>query len=237
MKISDAVCAAMILGGSPFAAARLPAQALGDLGLKEIPSSDPRGKTLGLLISGDGGWASIDKDIAKALADHGVSVVGLNARSYLASRRTPNETAADVDRILRHYLEAWSRDRVILVGYSRGAVIVPFIVNRLPGDLRARIDLVAMLGLGWHAGFHVSLFDRLRTTTSDKDLAVAPEIEALARAKVRMMCVYGSDERESFCRDAPEGWMTKIAKPGAHHFDGDHAALATDILAQLARSL
>ena len=228
---------AMVVGLAGLVGVGLEAQTIESLGLKEVPSSVPGGKTLALVISGDGGWAAIDKDLARTLADSGISVVGLNARAYLGTRRTPEAVAGDVEQVLRHYLTTWDRDRVILVGYSRGANIAPFIVNRLPADLRARIDLVAMLGLGRHAGFHVSLFDLLHTTTSDKDPPVAPEIEALVASNVRMMCIYGLDEPESYCRDAPPGWIAKVIKRGAHHFDGDHAALALDILAQLNRRM
>jgi type IV secretory pathway VirJ component len=182
------------------------------------------GSTLALMMSGDGGWAAIDKDIARTLSDSGVPVVGLDSKSYLGTRRTPEEVAADIDQVLRYYLKAWNRQRIILVGYSRGAVIAPFIVNRLPADLRKRISLVAMLGLGLHAGFHVSLRDMLATTTNPKDQPVEPEIRELASAGVAMLCIYGIEEHESFCRDGPEGLMQRIAKDGAHHFDGDHAA-------------
>ena len=215
--------------------AGLGAQTIADLDLHEVPSASPGGRTLGLFLSGDGGWAPFDRDVARALADNGISVVGLNSRSYLATRRAPQAVADDAERILRHYLASWSRDRIVLIGYSRGAVIAPFIVNRLPADLRARIDLVAMLGLGYHAGFHVSLFDLLHTTTNAKDPPVAPEIAALAKSEVRMMCIYGVDEAESYCRDAPPGLMTIVKKQGAHHFDGDRAAIAAEILAALNR--
>ena len=211
----------------------LPAQDLSRLPLHIVPSTDSVGSTLALMMSGDGGWAAIDKDVARTLSDSGVPVVGLDSKSYLGTRRTPEEVAADVDQVLRYYLKAWNRQRIILVGYSRGAVIAPFIVNRLPSDLRERISLVAMLGLGLHAGFHVSLTDILSTATNPKDPPVEPEIRALASAGIAMLCIYGIEEHESFCRDAPEGLMQRIAKNGAHHFDGDHAALAADILAHV----
>jgi type IV secretory pathway VirJ component len=42
-----------------------------------------------VLISGDGGWASIDKGIAKALVARGVPVAGLDSLRYFWSERTP----------------------------------------------------------------------------------------------------------------------------------------------------
>ena len=227
----------MLVGPIASTALPLPAQDLSRLPLHIVSSTDSIGSTLALMLSGDGGWAGIDKAIARALSDSGVPVVGLDSKSYLGTRRTPEEVAADLDQVLRYYLKAWNRRRIILVGYSRGAVIAPFIVNRLPSDLRERISLVAMLGLGLHAGFHVALHDILVTTTNAKDPPVEPEVRAVAAARVSMLCIYGVEEHESFCRDAPEGLMQRIAKNGAHHFDGNHAALAADILAHVSHPL
>lgn len=197
----------------------------------EVPAAP--GSWLALLVSGDGGWAPIDKGVARALAQSGVAVVGIDARTYLARRRTPDAVAADMARVLRYYLERWNRDRVVLVGYSRGADLAPFIVNRLPDDLRARVGLVAMLGIGQHAGFHVSLLDLFRSTSNPSDPPTLPEVEAAHRAGIPLLCVYGVDEKESLCRDAGDSLMVRIATAGAHHFDGDHAGLAADILSHL----
>ena len=40
-----------------------------------------------VIISGDGGWASIDRQIGNDLADKGVQVVGLNALKYFWTRK------------------------------------------------------------------------------------------------------------------------------------------------------
>ena len=42
-------------------------------------------------LSGDGGWAALDRGITKELHAHGVSVVGLNSRAYLSNRRTADD--------------------------------------------------------------------------------------------------------------------------------------------------
>lgn len=220
------------LAGAPRV---LPAQSVSGLPLHEVAGAGPGGDRLALLLTGDGGWAGIDKDIARTLADSGIAVVGLDLATYLHVRRTPAEVAHDAARILTHYLAAWDRRRIVVVGYSRGAEIAPFLVRRLPDSLQARIDLVAMLGLATRAGFHVTMLDLLKSTSNPKDPPVEPEIQALAEARIPMLCVYGAEEAESYCRDAPEGLMTRIGKSGGHHFDGDHHALARDILAALPR--
>ena len=203
------------------------------LPLHEVPVVGGRPTWMALFISGDGGWAGIDKQMAAALADSGVAVVGLDARAYLGTRRTPEQVAADLVGPIREHLDRWHVDRLLLVGYSRGANVVSLVANRLPADLRSRLDLVAMLGLGYYAGFHVSLFDLLRATTNPKDPPIRPEIEALGKSGVAMMCVFGEDEKESLCRDGTDLPMRRVARSGAHHFDGDYRGLADEIMKSL----
>ena len=142
------------------------------LPLIEVPATTSGGGTIALFLSGDGGWAGFDRQMARTLADGGVAVVGVNLKSYLGTRRTPAAVAADMSRVLRHY--------------------APFIVNRLPADLKSRVDLVTMLGLGEHAGFDVTLFSLLHTSTKSSDPPVRPELELLRQAGIRMLCIYGT---------------------------------------------
>ena len=58
---------------------------LDDLPLVELPTKANSG-TLALMISGDGGWAGIDKQVAEALNKEGVAVVGLNSLQYFCRR-------------------------------------------------------------------------------------------------------------------------------------------------------
>lgn len=206
----------------------------GTVPVHEVPARQPGGRWLALVFSGDGGWAAIDQALAATLADSGVAVVGVDARRYLGTRRTPEEVAGDLAAVVRRYLDLWRLDRLMLVGYSRGAVILPFVAARWPDELRGRVDLVAMLGLGYHAGWHVGLTDLLRSTTNAKDPPVRPEIERLAAAGVPMLCVYGADEAESLCRDAADLPVRRVGTAGAHHFDGDYRRLAGRLLAGLA---
>ena len=108
-------------------------------------------------MTGDGGWAGLDQELAARLAANGVPTVGLNSLKYFWRERTPEETAGDVARILRHYLSAWNKKRVLLVGYSFGADVLPFVVNRLPSDLRERIASVSLLGIDANASFEVRI--------------------------------------------------------------------------------
>src|SRR5579862_3485190 len=125
--------------------ARAQAGGLKDLPLVEVVAPRPV-PVFAVLFSGDGGWAPMDRAIAAALQGHGISVVGINAMKYLWHTRTPEGAGADMGRIVRHYLDAWKADSVILIGYSRGAGVVPFMVNRMDDDLRVHVRLIALLG-------------------------------------------------------------------------------------------
>ncbi|HWU39792.1 MAG TPA: AcvB/VirJ family lysyl-phosphatidylglycerol hydrolase, partial [Candidatus Acidoferrum sp.] len=106
-----------------------------DLPLVEIPASGPASDMFAIVISGDGGWAGIDRGLGQTLSSNGISVVGVNSLQYFWTRRTPETAGADLNRILRHYLTAWNKRSVILAGYSMGADVLPFMADRLPPDL------------------------------------------------------------------------------------------------------
>jgi type IV secretory pathway VirJ component len=201
--------------------------AIGDLPVTEVPavgSSDE----LALLITGDGGWAGLDQELAARLAQSGVPTVGLNSLKYFWTQRTPDETARDVARLLRHYLAAWDKQRVLLVGYSFGADVLPFVVNRLPPELRARIASVSLLGIDSSAAFEVSVADWVGS--GDGGPPTRPEVAALK--EVPVLCIYGEGESDSICPGLPAGTLLARVQVGkGHHFSGEYAALADHILA------
>jgi type IV secretory pathway VirJ component len=203
---------------------------VGDLPLFVVPAAD--GPLLAVLLTGDGGWAAGDKSLAQAFAARNVAVVGLSSPRYLSQRRTPEEAAADLARILRHFLGTWGRDRVIVVGYSRGADIGPFMVSRLLPDLRARIDLLVLLGPGERTSFKFGLTDLVRAPHGDDALPVAPEVARLQ--DLRILCVYGASDRSAICPALATRGVETIVRTGGHVVQGDEGpALVAEILSVL----
>ena len=194
----------------------------------EIPPASGRANTLVIVLSGDGGWADIDKSMARVFSANAMAVVGMNARAYLSPAKTPAQSATDVGRIARHYAAKWHTRRLVLVGYSRGAMMAPFVVNRLDADVRAQLVLTAMLGLPMTANFQFHLIDLVRDVKRDDDIAVMPELERMRG--LRMLCAYGTQEKERACFAADDALLTKVAITGGHHFDGDYEALARIII-------
>ena len=200
---------------------------ISDLPVSVVPATGSAAE-LALLLTGDGGWAGLDQELAARLAASGVPTVGLNSLKYFWTQRTPDETARDVARLMRHYLAAWNKQRVILVGYSFGADVLPFVVNRLPPELRARIASVSLLGIDSNASFEVSVADWVGS--GDSGPPTRPEVAALSHVPV--LCIYGEGESDSICPGLPAGANLARAEVGkGHHFSGEYAALADRILA------
>lgn len=201
-----------------------------DLPLIEIPARGTVADTLVVFLSGDGGWAELDQKVGRALAVDGHGVVGLSSLRYFWKPRTPESAASDLERILRHYLTVWAKRRVVLVGYSFGADVLPFLVNRLPADLRARIELIALLGMSATTAFEFHLSEWFGGA-SGPELPVVPELRKLQG--LRILCLFGDEESASPCRQLEPSLAKVVALPGAHHFGGDYRSVAALITKEL----
>jgi type IV secretory pathway VirJ component len=228
---------APLLLGALLLAPRAAGQGYGDdvggLPLVEVPAPGAaRGRTLAIVLSGDGDWAGKVNELSSGLAAGGVPVVGFRMRAYLTSgQRTPADLARDVERVARHYSAAWGTSQLALIGYSRGADLAPFAANRLPADLRARLRLVALIGPAEQTSFHFELSDLWRDNRHPTDLPTLPEAERLRG--IRTLCVYGADEQDSLCRIAPPGLLQLTQHPGGHRVH-DESVVIDLLLRELA---
>jgi type IV secretory pathway VirJ component len=205
---------------------------IGDLPVTEVRAEGTANSDeMALMLSGDGGWAGLDQELAAQLAASGVSTVGLNSLKYFWTERSPAETAKDVARVMSHYLAAWNKQRVLLVGYSFGADVLPFVVNRLPPELRARVATVSLLGVDSNASFEIRIADWVGS--DDNGPPTKPEVAAIGGVPV--LCIYGEGESDSICPGlpkSPEHTKITLAEVGkGHHFSGEYSTLAERILA------
>ena len=178
------------------------------------------GAMLAVFVSGDGGWRAIDRRVAEQLNARGFGVVGLVSPLFFAHARTAEESSCALQRILEHYVIRWRATRVVVIGYSRGAGVVPFMVNRLSPPWRDRIATVALMGLDPTIAFQITPFPV-------PEVPVRGEVERL-RGK-HVLCFYGVNERDSLCRQISPDVVTRIPEPGSHHFAGNYDDLARTI--------
>ena len=201
---------------------------LDDLPLTEVLADSSSTGTMAVTLTGDGGYGVTDKGIARTLAEHGVPVVVLNSLHYFQKRRAPEEASADLERILRHYLQSWKMKRAVLVGYSLGADVLPFMLNRLPPDLRSRVPVLALLAPSGEADFQFHLTDWFGTHHRKTALPVPPELERLRG--LRILCFYGYKDKEAICDRLDAGLVTSFPIEGGHRFANRYGPVAEQIL-------
>jgi len=213
------------------ALAEVPA-ALNDLPIVQIPAAPgtPAGDSFAIVLSGDGGWAGLDKDVAGALSAAGIPVVGLDSLRYFWSPRTPAGLAADLDRITNYYLKQLGKQRVLLIGYSQGADVLPFAVNRMSAATRPHVALTAVMGMSEHALFEFHMTSWISDDNSGPP--TLPEVEKINGMPV--LCIYGDQESDTLCPKLDPHRTIIVKLKGGHHFDGDYAGLARIILASAA---
>jgi type IV secretory pathway VirJ component len=172
-----------------------------------------------LLISGDGGWYSFEQSIADKLAEMGISTLGLDSKKYFWKRTTPEKTAEDIARLFNFYGKEWGKEKFILIGYSLGAEIVPFIATRLPDNLKPKIMSSILLSPETRTDFEIHISNMLGMGNKQNTYNVPEEIKKME--PVRTLIIIGSGEKN----EVPEllsGSSVIIRKiPGDHHYKFD----------------
>ena len=198
-----------------------------DLSLIEVPAAGGADRNvLAIVLTGDGGWAELDKSIAAGLAGAGVPVIAWSSLDYYWTPRTPEAAAADLTRIIDHYTTTWQKDRVLVVGYSFGANVAPFLVNRLPQRVKNRLAEVALLGPSDTAAFEFHLASWLGGA-GDARYRTVPEIDRLT---VPVICIFATDEADSVCRSLRGSRARSVGIGQGHHFGGQYDGLVEAIL-------
>jgi type IV secretory pathway VirJ component len=203
-----------------------PPASLADLPIVEVEAVPDTGTSgadsFAVLISGDGGWAGIDKEVAALLSQRGVPTAGVDSLRYFWTPRTPAGLAADIDRIVRYYAFHWKKKHALLVGYSQGADVLPFAVNRLPPATRSIVRLTTLIGVSASAAFEFHVANWIGS--GDDGLPVWPEVNRLSAADT--LCVYGDDDDDSICPKVGAQHARIVKLPGGHHFGGNYVPLA-----------
>ncbi len=199
-----------------------------DLPITEVADDMKGTDKLGIFISGDGGWWTLDNAVSQEMATHGVPVIGISSHRYFATARTPDSTAADMARALRHYMKAWKKERLVLMGYSLGAEIIPFVASRLPDDLRTRVVAVVMISPSKDTMFEFHTSDWIHTPKGRTTYPVQPEIEKLYSGP-KVICATSDGDPDCICGKLDASKAAVIERKGDHHYGGDYKGLGEAI--------
>lgn len=180
-----------------------------------------------VFISGDGGWTDFDQQMASAFAAKGAPVVGLDALKYFWQKKSPEETTTDILRIIEAYGEEWKKEKIILVGYSFGADIIPFVYNRIPEKFKKSISGLGLLSPSKETDFEVHVTELLDINASS-GFSVSNEINKIN--DIRPICFFGKDEEDLPVKEFSKDKAKIIYLDGGHHYTDAFITIAKEMM-------
>ncbi|MET0658344.1 MAG: AcvB/VirJ family lysyl-phosphatidylglycerol hydrolase [Steroidobacteraceae bacterium] len=204
------------------------AAAVSDLPLIEVPSAGKAAPYFAVLLTGDGGWAGLDQELATQLAQSGIPVAALNTLKYFWNERQPDYAARDLGRIIEHYVAQWHRQRVLLIGYSFGANVLPEMVTRMPQRPRTYVQGVNLIAPEHEAAFEIHVGGWFGKESEGQP--IKPVLQTIASYRLPVTCIHGTAEESSLCAEVPPDVARNVVMPGGHHFNGDYARLVEVML-------
>jgi type IV secretory pathway VirJ component len=106
--------------------------------------------------------------------------------------------------------------------------VMPFVVNRLSADARKHVSGIVMISPSRTASFEFHVSEWIGGSSEEGYLPVLPELEKLKGENV--LCMAGSEESDSLCRELKLPWVRNVILPGGHHLGGDYAKITRTIL-------
>ncbi|GGD94009.1 acid tolerance protein [Aureimonas endophytica] len=199
-----------------------------------ILDAKPTRDTMAVIYSGDGGWRDIDKSVGDIFQKDGLPTVGVDALRYFWKKQTPDQTAADLSRIIDRFRKRWGVSKVLLVGYSFGADILPTTFNHLPPEQQKDVAMLSLLAFSSTGDFQISVSGWLGVGKAG-DTDGVKDAEKIDPKLIQ--CVYGTEDEDDACKFLKDRGVELVGIEGGHHFDEDYPALANKILAALDRRL
>jgi len=184
-----------------------------------------------LFFSGDGGWASLDEEMAEHLVTRGIGVVGVSSLRYFWQAKPPSQVAADIRRLTT--VLARAARPVFAGGFSFGAEVVPVALNSWTAADRRLLSGVVLIAPGPSASFEIDPLDWIRKPQENPETRVTTAVRSLM---ITALCVAGNEEDDSACPGlAGVPGVRVVRLPGSHHFNSDYSAVA-EAVAQFIRA-
>ncbi|OQY95579.1 MAG: hypothetical protein B6D37_05245 [Sphingobacteriales bacterium UTBCD1] len=193
-----------------------------DLPVKEWNASSHSGPFI-FYITGDGGLNKFSNGLCASLNNKGFDVVALDAKSYFWKKKTPEKTTEDISNFLIQKIAGRPDQQIIFIGYSFGADVLPFVLNRLPVNLRKKVQASFIIGSSGNTDFETHLLDMLGVG-KNRGLDVLTEVNKLGDSRV--VVISSEDDKGLNTKGISLKNVVEVTLPGGHHFDGDPGELA-----------
>jgi len=211
----------MVIGQNTNAVNKLP--------VNIVTAVSDSSKPLVLYITGDGGWNKFSKSLSQEFANKGYPVVALNANKYFWDKKTAQQTATDVGLLIKYYQTLWKKKKILLVGYSFGADVLPFVYNNLGTDLQAQVANISLLSPSAKTDFEIHIMVMLGSSGDGESVPAA--INKIFNKQITF--IFGKDENGFPTNQLTNKNHVTITLTGGHHYDGDEALVCNAILTHI----
>lgn len=198
----------------------------GSLPIKEWTSLS-HDKPLLFYISGDGGLNKFSVGLCQSLNDKGFDVIALDAKAYFNDKKTPEQTTLDIAGYLSKKLTGRANRKIALIGYSFGADVLPFILNRLPKNILDDVEVSFIMASSGSTDFEIHWLDMFGGNKK-RSMDVVDEINKIPNQKI--IIINGSDDNNLDMNRIHLKKYTLVVLPGGHHFDGDTKEIVGKII-------
>lgn len=179
-------------------------------------------------ISGDAGFNTFSKTFAQELHHYGYDVFALNSKKYFWDKKTPLQASEDSENFLKQITKNRTNKKIIIIGYSYGADIAPFISNRFDPDFKRNIQHLLIIGPSKVNDFEIHLQEYI-TGSQQYGFSVTHEINQLKN--VPFTLVVSDFEYTYFPRkEITLKNYQFLHLPGNHHFSGNTKMLADSVV-------
>lgn len=197
---------------------------------KITASNKDTAKPVLLYISGDGGWNKFSTALMQEFSEAGYPVIALNAKSYFWERKTPRQTGTDVQALLNKYVKEWKRDKIVFLGYSFGADVMPFVYNNLGAEWQKKISYQVLLSPSPKTDFEVHISEMLGYRRKN-GLSVVDEINKTTEC--HFLFLFGEEDDDFPLNELKIKNYKNLTLPGGHHFDNNINELVNKIKQEL----
>lgn len=165
----------------------------------------------------------------ESLNKEGYAVIGLNAKDYFWSKRKPPEAATAIEDAINGSNKEWKKKNIVLIGYSFGADVAPFILTHFSTALTNKVKHLVLLSPSAKTDFEIHVLQMFGWGRGEGE-SVSAEVNKISKP---VTIIVGDDENEFPFNELTIKNKQVIKMRGGHHYDGDVDALCKQVVQQI----